>query len=147
LFAGIDTTDITVISENIYIGGKSSGSGFYGSVNLLQPNVGFFLRNNKPATPSIQIPYSVSDSYYTGSVTFSSVNNWGYIPIRNAVSIDTLFAGIDTTDITVISENIYIGGKSGGTGFYGSVNLLQPNVGSFLRNNKPATPSITINYQ
>jgi len=145
LFRTIDTTDLTIISAYTYIGGKPGG-GFYGSANPLQPNVGFFIRNNKPATPSIQIPYSVPDSYYTGSVTFSSVNNWGYIPIRNAISIDTLFNDIDTTDLTIISAYTYIGGKPGG-GFYGSANLLQPNVGFFLRNNKPATPSITVNYQ
>ena len=144
LFNGIDTTDLTVIGEASYVG-KTSGDGFFGAATLLQPNKGFVLINRKASITDITIQYLLPASAATGDVTFSSAINWGYIPISADASIDTLFNGIDTSDLTVIGEASYVG-KTSGDGFFGAATLLQPNKGFVLINRKASITDITLGY-
>jgi hypothetical protein len=129
LFGGINTTGINVYGKSNCFG-RSSGIGFDGGGNILNPNEGYLIIDT---LRDDDITFSFSVSSGSGTLTFDAASgvNWAYIPISGPTPCDTVFNGINTTGINVYGKSNCFG-RADGIGFDGGGNQLLPYEGYLI---------------
>ena len=129
LFNGINTSGISVFGKSNCFG-RTSGIGFEGGGNILNPNEGYLIIDDL-RDDNIMLSFSVSSG--SGNVTFVAASgvNWAYIPISGPTTCDTLFNGINTSGISIFGKSNCFG-RTSGIGFEGGGNILNPYEGYLI---------------
>lgn len=99
-----------------------------------------------PPPPSPPPPSSCP--IVSGTVIFNQTSGYtyAYVPIIRATPCDTVFAGIQTQNLTIYTNFGTCKGKISGTGFRnGQIILLYPNNGYLIKNSFPSN-AVTVHY-